>query len=287
MTHFKVPDRDLTFSLKGTLNKAVLLVHGMTGAPGEMKFIAKRLHKRGFSVAAPLLAGHGVDEANLLRTTWQDWLGSVREAYRKLKDQHEEVYIAGICVGGALGLALAAEDCSVAGAAVYSMTYRYDGWNMKHWYSAVVPYLEPFAGLPLIRRMSFLEPYPFGLKDERLRDGMAATQGAVIPGALDRVPLGAMAEQHWLTKHLDSVAPLIHQPTLILHAQDDDMSHPRNAYRLRDKLGGPTALHLLDDCYHMIHVDRQKDLVGDLTADFFGAPPAAAPARRGQEAVNA
>jgi carboxylesterase len=36
----------------------------------------------------------------------------------------------------------------------------------------------------------------------------------------------------------------------------------------------------LDDCYHMIHVDRQRDLVGDLTADFFGAPPAAERVRR-------
>jgi len=96
------------------------------------------------------------------------------------------------------------------------------------------------------------------------------------------------AEMHWLAKHLDSVAPLIHQPTLILHARDDDMSHPRNAHRLRDRLGGPVALHLLDDCYHMIHVDRQRDLVGDMTADFFGAPPAGRPmARRLAEAAGA
>jgi carboxylesterase len=52
------------------------------------------------------------------------------------------------------------------------------------------------------------------------------------------------------------------------------MSHPRNALRLRSRLAGPVDLHLLDDCYHMIHVDRQRNLVGDLTADFFGAPPA-------------
>ena len=273
MTHLKLPARDLSFRLRGPLGKAVLLVHGMTGAPGEMKFLAKRLHRRGLSVAAPLLAGHGVDEATLLTTTWQDWLASVREAYRDLKAENDEVYIAGICVGGALGLALAAEDPSVAGAAVYSMTYKYDGWNMKRWYSGVRPFVEPFAGLPLVRRLSFVEPYPFGLKDERLRDGMAAAQGAVIPGALDRVPLGAMAEMHWLADHLDAVGPLIHQPTLIVHARDDDMSHPRNAYRLKKVLGGPVALHLLDDCYHMIHVDRQRDLVGDLTADFCGAPP--------------
>jgi carboxylesterase len=271
--------RDLGFALKGSLAKAVLLIHGMTGAPGEMKFLAKRLHRRGFSVAAPLLAGHGLDEAHLLGTTWQDWLGSVRDAYRRLRQDHDEVFVAGICVGGALGLALAAEDPSVAGAAVYSMTYRYDGWNMKRWYSAVVPYAQPFAGLPLIRRLSFVEPYPFGLKDERLRDGMAATQGTVIPGALDRIPLGAMAEMHWLSDHLDAVGPLIHQPTLILHARDDDMSHPRNAQRLQRSLGGPVVLRLLDDCYHMIHVDRQRDLVGNLTADFFGAPPAPARAK--------
>jgi carboxylesterase len=89
-----------------------------------------------------------------------------------------------------------------------------------------------------------------------------------------------MAEMHRLSDHLDAVGRLIHQPTLILHARDDDMSHPRNAYRLKKVLGGPVALHLLDDCYHMIHVDRQKDLVGELTADFCGAPPAAEPERR-------
>jgi carboxylesterase len=176
----------------------------------------------------------------------------------------------------------------VAGAAVYSMTYRYDGWNMKGWWSAIAPVAEPFAGLPLIRRTSFVEPYPFGLKDERLRDGMAATQGAVIPGALDRVPLGAMAEMHRMARHLDRVGRNIRQPTLILHAVDDDMSHPRNAYRLKAALGGPVELQLLDDCYHMIHVDRQRDLVGDLTAEFFGAEPqAAVPPRRQAEAADA
>jgi carboxylesterase len=286
MTRFRLPARDLSFRLPGSTGKAVLLIHGMTGAPAEMKFLAKRLNRRGLAVAAPLLAGHGVDEANLLKSTWRDWLGSVREGFTALSAEHDEVYVAGICVGGALGLALAAEEAKVAGAAAYSMTYRYDGWNMKGWYSAIAPYAEPFAGLPLIRRLSFVEPYPFGLKDERLRDGMLSAQGAVIPGALDRIPLGAMSEMHRLARHLDRVASRIRQPTLILHATDDDMSHPRNAYRLKAALGGPVELQLLDDCFHMIHVDRQRDLVGDLTADFFGAP-ARVQAPRVSEAADA
>jgi carboxylesterase len=273
MTRALASQRQLGFSLPGRSGKAVLLIHGMTGAPGEMKFLAKRLQRRGFAVEAPLLSGHGRDEAHLLSTNWRDWLESAAEAFARLSRAHDDVYVAGVCVGGALGLALAAEEPGVAGAAVYSMTYRYDGWNMKGWYSAIAPFAEPFAGLPLIRRLSFVEPYPFGLKDERLRDGMAATQGAVIPGALDRIPLGAMAEMHRLGAHLDRVGARIRTPTLILHARDDDMSHPRNAHRLRDRLGAPVELRLLDDCYHMIHVDRQRDLVGELTADFFGAPP--------------
>ena len=278
---------DYSFRLDGGAGKAVLLIHGMTGAPGEMKFLAKRLHRRGLSVAAPLLAGHGLDAAALLRTRWEDWLGTVRGAFDRLQADHDEVSVAGICVGGALGLALCAEDQRVAAAAVYSMTYLYDGWNMAPWNRAITPLLKPFARLPVIRELSFTEPYPFGLKDERLREGMAATQGSVIPGALDRIPLGAMGEMHALSDHLDRVAGRVRQRVLILHATDDDMSHPRNALRLRDALGGAAEVRMLDDCYHMIHVDRQRDLVGDLTADFFNAPHAQALSRRRLEAADA
>jgi carboxylesterase len=280
--------RDFRFRLDAQSGKAVMLIHGLTGAPGEMKFLARRLYKRGLSVAAPLLAGHGLDEAHLLRTDWRDWRDSLRKPLEELRADHDEVYVAGICVGGALGLALAAEEPRIKAAAVYSMTYRYDGWNMRHWYSPLAPFIEPFAGLPLIRRLSFEEPYPFGLKDERLRDGMTATQGAVIPGALDRLPLGAMAQMYRLARRLDEIGSRIRLPTLLIHARDDDMAHPRNSERLQKALGGPTQLHLLEDCYHMVHVDLQRDLVADLTADFFGAPPMAArSARPTREPVGA
>ena len=76
MIHYQLPSRDLTFRLRGTTGKAVLLIHGMTGAPGEMKFLAKRLHRQGFDVYAPQLAGHGAGYDELLASTWRDWLAS-------------------------------------------------------------------------------------------------------------------------------------------------------------------------------------------------------------------
>src|SRR5512135_580609 len=96
------PVKDYSFQLRGSLGKGVLLVHGLTGAPGEMKFLARRLHRCGFHVAAPLLAGHGSDEVHLLRTTWHDWLETLRVAFLRLRDDVDEIYVAGICVGGAL-----------------------------------------------------------------------------------------------------------------------------------------------------------------------------------------
>ena len=41
-----LPDRvDRAWALEGATGKGVLLIHGLTGAPGEMKFLAKRLHR--------------------------------------------------------------------------------------------------------------------------------------------------------------------------------------------------------------------------------------------------
>jgi carboxylesterase len=74
----------LSFFLEGTNGQGVVLVHGLTGAPAEMKLVARLLHRRGFSVYAPLLAGHGKDVRSLRRSTWQDWLDSVEEAAIRL-----------------------------------------------------------------------------------------------------------------------------------------------------------------------------------------------------------
>jgi carboxylesterase len=276
--------KDLSFSVRGEGRKGVLLIHGMTGAPAEMRPVARRLHRAGFAISAPMLAGHGGDRSTLLRTGWRDWLGSVRQAYLKLAAEVDEVYVAGICVGGALGLALCAEFPQIKGAAVYSMTFEYDGWNMPKWTTAA-PLIQLVANLPLVRRISFEEPYPYGLKDLKLREMASRAPESLIPGSIDRMPMGSLYQLYRLGRHIEKIGPAIRTPTLIVHAREDDMSDLRNAERLRSALGGPTDLMVLEDSYHMVHVDREHVKVGDATAVFFGAPSRTpAPVR---ETVNA
>jgi carboxylesterase len=261
---------DHGFRLAAPGRPGVLLIHGLTGAPGEMKFLAKKLHRRGFDVLVPQLAGHGADQAALLASTWRDWLASVVAAYDAYAQEIDEIHVAGVCVGGALGLALCALRPRIKTAAVYSMTFEYDGWNMKGWMKGAW-LIQAVANLPGVRRISFAEPYPFGLKDERLRERVAKAPESFIEGALDRLPFGALFQMYRLGRHVERIGRDVHAPCLILHAREDDMSHPRNAWRLRKTLGGQADVRLLEDSYHMIHVDQERALVADMTAAFFGA----------------
>src|SRR5205814_1348350 len=55
----------------------VLLVHGVTGAPAEMRSITRALTRQNFTVACPVLAGHCTSVRALKATRWTDWYGSV------------------------------------------------------------------------------------------------------------------------------------------------------------------------------------------------------------------
>jgi len=268
--------KDRSFRVRGDGRKGVLLLHGLTGAPAEMKAVGRVLHRQGFGLYAPLLAGHGGTEADLLKTGWRDWVASAKAAYLDLAREVDEVYVAGICAGGAIGLELCAAFPEIRGAAVYSMLFEYDGWNMPK-VTTGAPVIQAVANLPLVRRISFLQPHPYGLKDVRLQGLAANALQSLIPGALDRMPLGCMHQLYRLARHVEKVAPQVRAPVLVVHAREDDLAHLRNAHRLRAALGGPSELMVLEDSYHMVHVDRQHLDVGARTAAFFGAPAAGAP----------
>ncbi|MGQ9499158.1 MAG: alpha/beta hydrolase [Dissulfurimicrobium sp.] len=59
-------------------------------------------------------------------------------------------------------------------------------------------------------------------------------------------------------------------PTLILHSQEDDLASKKNALYMRNNIGASDVrLVLLDDCYHMLPIDNQRDVVAAETVAFF------------------
>ncbi|WP_218574847.1 carboxylesterase [Reyranella sp. CPCC 100927] len=251
---------------------AVLLIHGLTGTPTEMRFVARRLNADGFTVWVPRLRGHCRSEAELVRTGWRDWYDGVEEALVRLHASARRVFVGGLSMGALLSLRLALK-CRhlVSGTALYSTTLFYDGWSIPR-----LRFLLPLIlKSPFARRYRFVEAYPFGIKDARLRDIIVTrmSRGDSAAAGFSATPGASLIELRQLIARVKRDLPLITTPTLIVHARDDDMTSPRNADYVARRLSGPVRQILLDDCYHMITIDQQREEVAQQTAAFFRSLP--------------
>lgn len=88
--------------------RAVLLLHAFTGHSADVRMLGRYLQKKGYTTHAPIYSGHGQAPENILNTSPNDWFQDVKEAYRDLKELgYEEIAVAGLSLGGVLGLKLA------------------------------------------------------------------------------------------------------------------------------------------------------------------------------------
>ena len=87
----------------------VLLCHGFTGSPGSMREWGEFLAARGYAVEVPRLPGHGTTWRDLNTTSWADWYGELERVFESLAAETDAVVVAGLSMGGALSLRLAAD----------------------------------------------------------------------------------------------------------------------------------------------------------------------------------
>lgn len=246
-----------------------LLVHGLAGTPAEMKILGKRLNRYGFTVLCPQLAGHCASEEELSTTCWSDWSRSVEDAFDALSRHMDAVFVGGLSAGAVLSLRHAQRYPGRArGLALYSTTLRYDGWTIPK-LSFLLPLIlkTPYFG----KRYRFEEAFPYGIMDDKLRGRILAQMqsGDAAAAGFTATP-GASLKQLWgLVAAVKRDLPSIKTPTLIVHAGNDDIASARsNALYVRDHIGGPTELLLLDRSYHMVTIDQERNVVGDATARF-------------------
>jgi len=249
---------------------AVLLIHGLAGTPNEMRSVARCLSASGFTVYAVRLAGHCGSEADLVKTGWRDWYDSVETVHAEAVCRHRSVFVAGLCLGALLALHLAAKHKeTVAGLALYSLPLWYDGWSMPRFAFMLPWFLKTERGLSY----RFVGSDPFSIKDERLRRPVAAAKqkGDTSTAGAIGITGRSLREMGDFAAMLKPELPSITAPTLIVHAIEDDLCGLKNPRYVARRLGGPVRTVLLDDCYHLITVDRQRARVAGETSTFFGA----------------
>lgn len=148
---------------------AVLLVHGFTATPWEMRPLARYLAEAGTASLAVCLPGHGTSAEDLARYTWEQWLQAVLNGFQILKSNFPSVYGMGMSTGNLLLLSLA-KATPLRGLVLFSPYLRvlhrlapYAGWlrwlypyhdkpyeedGDNHYYSR-----RPLAGVHQINRL--------------------------------------------------------------------------------------------------------------------------------------
>ena len=244
-----------------------LLIHGLSGTPVEMRYIANGLARAGYTVSCPQLPGHCGTLEELRRTRWQDWLAGVETALTELSSRCEHVFVCGLSMGAVLALKVAARNRHIVrGTALYAPTLWLDGWG-------VPAHARLFA---LIRHQwcadlfQFSERPPYGIKDARLRKLIAAALESGDPSKAGflSIPGGLLLQLRWLVNSVRRDLPGITQPTLLIHPREDDRASLRNPMYLQSKLGGRVDTVILEDSYHIVTLDRQRDVALDRTQAF-------------------
>ncbi len=262
--------RSMDFLWRGG-RSGVLLIHGLTGTPTEMRFVAKGLHEAGFTVSAVQLAGHCGNADDLLATGWRDWYRSVDAAATKLREEVDHLFVAGLSMGALLALKLAIERPSeVDGIGLYGTTFRYDGWAIPA--IARLSFMLPLVcALGFGRNRAFMESFPYGIKNERIRSFIVGNMLAGDSGAggLPGNPWPSLAEFMRLSSHVKRRLDRVRAPCLVIHSTDDDIASLDNVSIVEQSVSAPVEKILLSDSYHMISVDQQRDVVIERSAGFF------------------
>lgn len=277
-----IADHSILF--EGESRVGVLLIHGLGGTPVEMKSLARQLSDTGATVNCCQLAGHCGTEDDLKATTRRDWYDSASAALSRLRERCDTVLVGGLSMGACLAALLAArEPGKVDGLVMLAPTLWYDGWSVPR-YAFL---LKLLIDTPMGRRWRFVEHEPYGVKDERIRALIvrALASGDSSTAGLLGTPSQSVREMWRVTDELRQSAASIRQPTLIVHAREDDLASVKNAFWLQRNLGGAVETLILDDSYHLITLDRQKAKVARRVAAFVRDIADAAGAKRPKPAI--
>jgi esterase/lipase len=217
----------------------VLLIHGFTGTPMSMRPWGEHLAQEGFTVRCPLLPGHGTrwQDANLASS--DQWTTAVGEAFDTLAAECDQVFVAGLSLGGTLAIRFAeTRPTDLAGLLLVNpalLTQRLDA-----------------KFLPLIARLTgSWAPIASDIK-----------KPGVVELAYPKLPTRAMMQVRTLWAATRADLPKVITPVIVFHSTEDHVVEPVNTQVLLDGVSSSdTTEVVLRDSYHVATLDNDAPLI--------------------------
>lgn len=222
----------------------ILLLHGFTATPAEVRPLARNLFEAGYTVAGPVLAGHATTPDDLNRTRFEDWIASAEEGYQALRKRCRKVFVGGASMGGMVALWLAADHPEIAGVIGFAPAVKL---TTPTWRVAVLTVAAPF--IKQISRSSLDNPQKWqGYPD---------------------LPLKGAVQVFRMQKALRRRFTSIHQPVLVFQGRKDRTVAPEAGEII---CGGVASadkkVHWLERSTHEVTLDEELPEVTRLVIDF-------------------
>ena len=223
----------------------VLLIHGFGGSPRSLQELAQRCAGAGYTVALPLLAGHGRTPEDMEASRWTEWAADAEQAYEWLRARTDGVFVCGLSMGGTLALWVAERHPEVAGLVSINSFIRHPlEWVMlsigrfriPRWVKAI---------------------------------GNDAKAEGIDERAYERIPMRSTRELALLSREVRSGLSRVRCPAFLFSSVVDHVVPPANQRELYDALGSADKTFVeLHDCYHLATMDCEKERVFAGTLDF-------------------
>ena len=232
--------------LTGGRKVGVLVQHGFTGNPVSMRPWAEDLAARGYAVEMPLLPGHGTTWQDLNTKTWADFVAASNQALDKLVAENDDVVVAGLSMGGALCLRLAADrGDQLAGAVVVN--------------PAVDTLRKDVKLLPVLKHL--VPAFP-GIADDIKKAG-------VTEHGYPMTPLKAAASMFAGYAELRRDLPKITVPVLFFRSAGDHVVDISSSRAINAGLSSKDFKErVLDNSFHVATLDNDAPIIFAETAEF-------------------
>lgn len=247
-------DGNEIFIKKG--KRAVILLHGFCGNTKNIAQLTLMLANKGFTVIAPLYKGHNASFEELEKTSVDDYMQNVIDAYEKVK-KYASVDVVGFSAGGVFALKLA---------------------RIKKIRRVVTLAPGIFPDHKLIR---FLGIIRFFIKKVRWRKtrlpgtNYYSHVDLYNPKALKHIksylyfPLDPLYSICQFTNNFLKEIPKIKNPILIIHSVNDSTVKPSGSQYIYDNVGSTIKkLVWLHKCGHVITMDFEADVVNENVLEF-------------------
>jgi carboxylesterase len=231
----------------------VVVVHGFTGTPFEVRLLGEHLAAEGYAVEGPRLLGHGGSTADLAATRWPDWLASVESALARAEARAPVVGVVGLSLGALLTLETArrriAEGKPLRAIAALAPALWLPKGGMR--------LASLLSKLPegLLRGIAFPKIAGSDIADVELRRANKLAQGKAGMPFLQLLSLVEFGQR------VVAELPDITTPTLVMHSRRDHTIPFACSQHLAAHLGGPAKLVALERSFHVITLDVERDLV--------------------------